>query len=275
MKRITVAYPFEDVRGKLAGDQVLEYAENNNPAFDAPTGRQYARNYKACMIACKRSATGKTYFQIKTKTATKVNAGSKLRMALLGGTGACRAAILSNGTLRAQVEAIYAAAKAEGRTSAKTVEKYVYDVVYEGLRAKSVMFTFLSAGGGTLNVHNPWVYTNQQAGTGITIKTDILVKFWDQLALNPVSYKVDGLKGIAHSGDIFDSDYISSNLNVLGLTIANVDVSGTGKMCVCLGYGGGDIPDTLQVLTYNGAPVERETAIANVEYDVVAMPHYD
>lgn len=221
MKRITVAYPFEDVRGKLAGNQVLEYAENNNPAFDAPTGRQYARNYKACMIACKRSATGKTYFQIKTKTATKVNAGSKLRMALLGGSGACRAAILSNGTLRAQVEAIFAAAKAEGRTTAKTVEKYVYDVVYEGLRAKSVMFTFLSAGGGTLNVHNPWVYINQQAGTGITIKANILVKFWMQLASNPISFTVDGLKGVAHTGDTF-ANVIERNYNVLGLTILNM-----------------------------------------------------
>lgn len=224
MKRITVAYPFEDVRGKLAGNQELEYAENNNPAFEAPAGRQYARNYKTCMIACKRSATGKTYFQIKTKTATKVNAGSKLRMALLGGTGACRAAILSNGTLRTQVEAIYAAAKTEGRTSAKTVEKYVYDVVYEGLQSKSVMFTFLSANGGTLNVHNPWVYTNQQAGTGITIKNTILVKFWNELAANPIMFTVEGLKGVAHDGDSW-SDLTQRGYNVLSATISGDGVA--------------------------------------------------
>lgn len=218
MKRITVAYPFEDVRGKLAGNQVLEYAENNNPAFDAPAGRQYARNYKACMIACKRSATGKTYFQIKTKTATKVNAGSKLRMALLGGTGACRAAILTDATKRGLVENIYAAAKAEGRTTAKTVEKYVYDVVYAGLQAKSIMFAFVSTNGGTLNIHNPWVYTNQQGGQSITIKTDILIKFWDQLAANGITFTIDGLKGVAHVGETW-TQLENAGYNVLDIRI--------------------------------------------------------
>lgn len=217
MKRITVAYPFEDVRGKLAGKQVLEYAENNNPAFEAPAGRQYARNYKACMIACKRSATGKTYFQIKTKTATKINAGSKLRMALLGGTGACRAAILTNSTYRAAVENVYAAAKAQGTTSAKTLEKYVYDVIYSALHAKSIMISFTATGTQSLIIQNPWVYTNQAGGQAINIKTDILVKFWPELAKNPVIFSVSGLKGVAHAGDTF-GNVIVSNYNVLGMT---------------------------------------------------------
>lgn len=271
MKRITVAYPFEDVRGKLAGKQELEYAENNNPAFDAPAGRQYARNYKACMIACKRSATGKTYFQIKTKTATKVNAGSKLRMALLGGTGACRAAILTDATKRGLIENIYAAAKVEGRTSAKTVEKYVYDVVYEGLRAKSVMFSFFSTNGGSLTIQNPWVYTNQQGGQPITIKTDILVKFWGQLAVNGITYTVDGNKGIARSGDEFNQNYFTGRLNVLSLDEATV--VDHGPCVVVKNWTGGQVPDMLQVLTFNGAPIEVDTEIVAQAYEVVEMQH--
>lgn len=216
MKRVEFDPGFPVLRGKIAGPQVLEYAENNNPAFDAPTGRQYARNYKAAVVSCKRSATGKMYFQIKTKSATKINAGSKLKMALLGGTGAVRAAILTDATKRSTVEAVYAAAKALGKTSAKTIEKYVYDVVYEALQSKSIMIQFFATGVPTLTIQNPWAYTTQQGGVSITIKDSILVKFWPQLAKNPIVFLVDGLKGVAHNGDTF-ATILASHYNVLNL----------------------------------------------------------
>lgn len=229
MKRIEFISPVESMRGNLSGNQVLEYAENNNPAFDAPTGRQYARNYQPRFIGAKRSATGKKYFQIKTKSATKVNAGSKLKMALLGGTGAVRGAILTNATYRAAVEAVYAAAKAEGRTSAKTLEKYLYDVIYEALQAKSVMIQFFATGAATLTIQNPWVYTNQAGGQSITIKESVLIKFWPQLASNPIMFTIDGLKGVAHSSDTF-SGIIAGNYNVLDLTSSANNVICNGRV---------------------------------------------
>lgn len=263
MKRITVAYPFEDVRGKLAGKQALEYAENNNPAFDAPAGRQYARNYKACMIACKRSATGKTYFQIKTKTATKVNAGSKLRMALLGGTGAVRAAILTNATYATAVEAIYNAGKAAGTISQKTIQKYVFDVVNEALLLKSVMINFHAEGAPALTIQNPWVYTTQSGGQSITIKNSILVKFWEQLATNPIIFTVNGMKGVAHGGvqrDAF-TNIVSAKYNVLGLTIG--EIPGGIATGVYMGNG---------YLSYNGTAVEGgDYPSENREYDWVEV----
>lgn len=224
MKRIEFVAPVESMRGNLSGNQVLEYAENNNPAFDAPTGVQYARNYQPRFIGAKRSATGKKYFQIKTKSATRINAGSKLKMALLGGTGAVRAAILTDATKRATVEAVYAAAKAQGKTSAKTVEKYAYDVIYEALLSKSIMIQFFATGVPTLTIQNPWVYTNQQGGVPITIKNYILVKFWPQLATNPIEFSVDGLKGVTHDG--FDwSDLENARYNVLGVVISDNHVT--------------------------------------------------
>lgn len=219
MKRIEFIAPVESMRGNLSGNQVLEYAENNNPAFEAPAGVQYARNYQPRFIGAKRSATGKKYFQIKTKSATKINAGSKLKMALLGGTGAVRAAILTDATKRSMVEAVYAAAKTQGKTSAKTLMKYVYDVVYEALQSKSIMIQFFATGVPTLTIQNPWVYTNQQGGVPISIKNTILVKFWPQLAANPIVYTIDGLKGVAHTGNTW-GNVISSRYNVLGLSQA-------------------------------------------------------
>lgn len=217
MKRIEFIAPVDAMRGNLSGSQVLEYAENNNPAFEAPTGVQYARNYQPRFIGAKRSATGKKYFQIKTKSATKVNAGSKLKMALLGGTGAVRAAILGHATYRAQLETVYAAAKAAGQTSAKTIQKFAYDVIYEALLSKSIMISFYGTGASTLNIQNPWVYTNQHGGQSVTIKNYILVKFWPQLATNAVVFEIDGLKAVAHSGDTFD-DIMNRRYNVLNLS---------------------------------------------------------
>lgn len=254
MKRIEFVAPVESMRGNLSGNQILEYAENNNPAFDAPAGVQYARNYQPRFIGAKRSATGKKYFQIKTKSATKINAGSKLKMALLGGTGAVRAAILSDATKRAVVEAVYAAAKEQGRTSAKTLQKYVYDVVYEGLQSKSVMIQFFATGVPTLTIQNPWVYTNQQGGVSITIKEYILVKFWPQLATDPIVFTVDGLKGVAHGAETFKG-IETRGYNVLGFVVTEDNNVKIGDQFICFKQTGVDYGAlAVRDIRENGAP---------------------
>lgn len=234
MKRIEFIAPVESMRGNLSGNQVLEYAENNNPAFDAPAGVQYARNYQPRFIGAKRSATGKKYFQIKTKSATKINAGTKLKMALLGGTGAVRAAILSNTVNRGLVEAVYTAAKAAGQTSAKTLMKFAYDVIYEALQNKEVMIIFSATGASSAAFHNPWVYNGQQGGISVTIKNSILVKFWMQLAYSPITFTVEGMKGVAHNTDTF-GEIINRSYNVLGLktlTASGQSVVGIGDQAL-------------------------------------------
>ena len=84
MKRIEFIAPVEALRGNMSGKQTLVYAQNDNPAFDAPAGRQYARNYKPRYIGHRRAKDGAVYFSVKRRSATKVDAASKITMAALG-----------------------------------------------------------------------------------------------------------------------------------------------------------------------------------------------
>lgn len=217
-KKVIMTAPFEALTGNLSGAQNLEYAENNNPAFDAPSGVQYARNYKTRYIGARRSSTGLVYFQVRQKSAVKISDRSKMVMALLGGTGAVRAAILKDETNLSRLEATYAAAKSEGRTNAKTLSKWIYDVVYETLLVKGSTFSFQSVGAGTVYYRNPWVWTS---GTGtpiaLNIKKTTIAKFWLQLASNAILFYVSGMIGVAHTGDTFQN-IIDRGYNVLNLS---------------------------------------------------------
>lgn len=216
-KRIEFVAPVEAMRGNLSGSQELEYAENNNPAYDAPIGRlNYARNYQTRYIGAKRSASGLKYFSVKTKNAVNLSSRSKMVMALLGGTGAVRAAIKKVGI--ADITTIYLKAKELGMTSAKNVDQYIYDIVYNTLEAKNPFFFFSAPGAvpASVRFRNPWVYTNQDGGVALTLKNSILVKFWSMLASNPVVFNVEGMRGVAHTGDTFQS-IIAAPYNVLSL----------------------------------------------------------
>lgn len=216
-KRIEFLAPVEAMRGNLSGSQTLEYAEKNNPAYDAPVGRMnYARNYQTRYIGAKRSSSGLKYFSVKTKNAVNLSSRAKMVMALLGGTGAVRAAIKKAGI--ADITAIYLKAKEIGMTSAKNVDQYIYEIVYSSLEAKGPFFTFAAPGAvpASVRFRNPWVYTNQQGGVALTIKNSILVKFWSMLAINPVVFYAEGMRGVAHTGDTFQG-IISSAYNVLSL----------------------------------------------------------
>lgn len=220
MQRIEFIAPVEAMRGNLSGKQVLEYAENNNPAFDAPNGRQYAKNYQPRFIGAKRAATGLKFFAVKTKSATLINSGSKLKMALLGGAGAVLGGIAHNAVLRAQCERVYAIAKSAGITSAQTYRKYMTEVLMQQLADKLPIFRVAVSDGessASLAIHNPWCYTGQQGGTSVDISNAILVKFWPELASNPVMFTVDGRKGVAHDSDTWEQ-LITKRYNVLGLS---------------------------------------------------------
>lgn len=84
MKRIEFIAPVEALRGNMSGSQTLVYAENDNPAYEAPDGRQYARNYKPRYIGFRRAKDGAVYFGVKRKSATKINKAAKITMAALG-----------------------------------------------------------------------------------------------------------------------------------------------------------------------------------------------
>ena len=221
-KRIEMIAPFEVLRGNLSGTQKLEYAQNNNPAFDAPEGRvNYARNYKTRYIGAKRGSDGLTYFSVRQRNGVKVSTQTKLSMALLGGAGALRAAILRDETVRTIIEQQYEWAKAAGDTTA-SFSKWVFDICYRGLHRKYAAIPFYATDHGSQNIYNPWCYTNQQAtGRHVDVGSEVLVKFWPQLASNPVTFTVEGAKGVAHTNDTF-AILITRRYNVLDLSTETI-----------------------------------------------------
>lgn len=221
MQRIEFIAPVEAMRGNLSGKQVLQYAENNNPAFEAPVGRQYARNYQPRYVGNKRAADGAKYFAVKTKSATLVNSGTKHQMALFGGAGAILGGVAHNAVLRARCEATYELAKKAGQTSARTYRKYMTDILVAQLEDKVPIITAAVSSGeesSSFAIQNPWCYTGQQGGIHVDVSNSVLVKFWSELASDPIIFTVDGRKGVAHQGDDFEAIISPNRYNVLNLT---------------------------------------------------------
>ena len=214
-RRIGFIAPVDHLSGNLSGDQVLKYAQNDNPAFDAPMGKQYARNYKTRYIGAIRASNGQPYFSVRTKNAVNISNRSKMVMALLGGTASVKQAIKKNQAF-AGIVTLYTTEKIGGYTD-KTLDKWMFEIIYQALETKEVMFSFIShTGGSSFAFHNPWVYTNQQGGLGLEVPVRIVAKFWMQLAASPIQFYVSGMKGVAHSDDTF-ANIIARGYNVLGL----------------------------------------------------------
>lgn len=93
-KKVFMISPFEAMTGNLSGDQDLQYAENNNPAYEAPNGTQYARNYRTRYVGARRGRDGLVYFQVKQTSATVLTASTRRTMAIVGVTAAIRSALM-------------------------------------------------------------------------------------------------------------------------------------------------------------------------------------
>ena len=217
MKAIEFIAPVESMRGNLSGRQDLVYAENDNKAYEAPADqRNYARNYSPRFIGAKRSADGRKYFAVKTKTATTITAASKRAMAVLGGVGAITAAILRSETYKAACKAQMVVENEQGYNW-KSLRQFLDAKIRPVLTAKGATVVIAPVGGV---FNNPWV----DGGTGINLQIPetTLVRFWLELANEPVLFYVDGLKGVAHSNEYFEA-VIASHHNVLGLAKKSAD----------------------------------------------------
>lgn len=220
MKSIEFIAPVESMRGNLSGRQKLEYPTDNNAAFEGPVGSvNYARNYGPRFIGAKVAKTGKKYFSVRLKSANHLTLKSKNAMALLGGAGAIYAAILRTPAVLAGIQAQYAALQELGEK--RSFRKYVMDTVRQGLIQKQLNFTF--AGPATsVVVNNPWVKVT--GDLNISISNEIRVKFWTELAVNGITFKVGSLTAIARTGDNFHTLIGSTNYNVIGLSeVNNID----------------------------------------------------
>lgn len=213
-KRAQFAPGFAELRGNISGRQKLVYPTNDNKAFDGPIdGKNYARNYRASVIVSQRARDGKFYYSIRTKSMNHLTTKSKKAMALLGGAGAIYAAILKNASILAGIQAQYAAVQELGEK--RSFRKYVMDSVRLGLIRHDLNFMFAGPA-QAVTVNNPWV--KMTGDLNISISNEIRVKFWTELAVNGITFKVGSLTAIARTGDDFHTLISSTNYNILGLT---------------------------------------------------------
>lgn len=175
MKRIEFIAPVESMRGNLSGGQSLEYADNNNPAYEAPNGVQYARNYQPRFIGAKRGADGLKYFSVRTKSATNLKATTRRTMAILGVTAAIRSALQASGqlnNLKAEFEILkQAGTLPEGQN---TFNKWFSANIKTMLVYKRAEWRFTLPGVGIVSIHNPFDLNSAEA---LAIKQSIWVKF--------------------------------------------------------------------------------------------------
>lgn len=220
MKRLTLAFPFDHMSGKLGIKQDLKYPESDNKAYEAPEGKtSYARNYKPTMVAAHISRTGLQYFSIKTKSAFKNTAAARLLCALVGAVAAVYSWILKTADKLAACQVQYAKAVENGYDG--TFHKWVTNQLRAQLRAKSATLSIVGPSATVALGNNPF----SSASTAIAISQSILVKFWNVLTPGGITFTVDGEKGISFNSGAISNIIANSRLNVLGLTAGTGDYS--------------------------------------------------
>lgn len=225
MKRIEFIAPVEAMRGNLSGRQKLEYPTDNKGAYEGPVGSvNYARNYSARFIGAKIAKSGKKYFAVRTKTANHLTAKAKKAMALLGGTGAIVGAIFKNKTSQLYSELYAQWIELQNLGSTKTFRQSLSDAVRAGLIAKVDSIPYAGPR-GVVYIDNPWC--NDEETINISISPAVLVKFWEQLAVNPVTFTVDGMVGVGRTTDNFEL-LVPKHYNILNLVLTNTYVTMNG-----------------------------------------------
>lgn len=211
MKRIEFIAPVEALRGNMSGSQKLVYALNDNPAYDAPNGRQYARNYKPRYIGFRRAKDGAVYFGVKRKSATKVDAASRLTMAAMGTLQTLKNTLkiktIQVGALTGAVWSFilkaYNVGVEEGDISPDlSFEKWADQQLMDMLRYKSEYVTFhpfKAPSQLTFNVFNP--YLEFDGGDAEVISTAIFSKFNPVLTTygDPLIFTINGKQMVAGS----------------------------------------------------------------------------
>lgn len=222
-KIIEFIAPVNAMRGNLSGRQTLLYAERNNPAWEAPQGVNAARNYTPRYVGAKVAKTGRKLFSVRKKSVVNITSSTKKAMALLAGSAACLIAASKNLAILTELQHAFAAALASNPTL--TWRKWLQPILYSMLASKAT-HAKVTSDIGTVKIGNPWV--NPAPGetdiTALTIPQKDLVKFWPQLATNPVGFilvSAGGVRvsGIAHTNTTWETLCEDAQLNVLGLVV--------------------------------------------------------
>ena len=152
----------------------LTYEKNNNPAWQAPVGKQYATNFRPRLVLNVRKSDGSVYWGIRTKSAVDNTEAGRLRFALFGGAQACVTAATHNPTLLSNLYDAYKTVEDQY----KSFRSWLTIWMRLGLKNKSATITI----GQGVNIKNPWVAGG--TGTELTISDEVLVKFAPYLCPN-------------------------------------------------------------------------------------------
>lgn len=228
--------PVESLSGNLSGAQDLLYPTNDNSAFESPEDAvNYARNYKPRYVGTYRRKDGSVSFQVKTRTAVHMTPAMVNAMAVMGGSGAIIGAILRDSQKTAACNAQMVIENEQG-AGWKSLRQFLDAKIRPELAAKSATIV-VAILGGVFN--NPWV--DGGTGANLQIPNNVLIKFWQALAFQPVFFKLSGLKGIGHEDEDFEH-LIASTHNNLGLSaVASGSTAGyvqRGNMYVVHNDGG-------------------------------------
>lgn len=215
MKRIEFIAPVDAMRGNLSGNKTpLVYNPDNNPAWGAPNDvRSYALNYQPQFIGAKRS-NGLKFFQVKTRSAVTMTSAMREQCALLSAQSGVSYQIQHTIEGLADVQAQYE--HSQYKEFGWTFNRYLQTFIRAGLREKTPSFFFNAAGFSSVRYNNPFTKSSIPGSIDIELSSDILVKFWMQLADDPIRFQVDGMMGIAHNNDTFQN-VINSDYNVLNI----------------------------------------------------------
>lgn len=247
MKRIEFIAPVEAMRGNLSGNQSLEYPTENNRAWDAPSEkREYALNYQPRFIGAKVSRTGKKYFSVRTKSAVFMSPAVRKQQAVLSMSSVIANILMTDLEVYASLRNLYLAYHQENWT----FKRWLMDNIKGGLSNKTAI-VFPSQGQlAAVYVKNPFIGTTQPSAAhdiDDQIPTELLAKFWGQLADSPIVFTVGGQKGIARVSDTFEDVIDSGIFNVLGLSLDNGYIK----------------KDDLYVLTPEGEYAKDETVVVS------------
>lgn len=208
--------PFDVMTGNISGTRKLKYNDKMNPAWDAPDGQQYARNYKPRYVGIYHARTGKTTFSVKEKSATNLNATSRRRMAAMGGTCAMFGESGWRFPLSVLSRAQLLFRELQARNPELTYRKAFFEYLYNGLLNRQDVITIPGMQGyiNDIQVGNPWADEPPVIKMEL-VNDEIFFKFFLQLAKYGQSYTVDGKTGYYYSGWTWDDARTDPKLNLI------------------------------------------------------------
>lgn len=190
-KRVLMIAPFEALRGNVSGKQKLLYAENDNPAYEAPDGVNYARNYKPRYVVSMNAKTGNVHFGLKRKHASVNNALTRRTMGALGATQDLYRNAVKDLAVVGQLKACYNASSE--KANGESLYKYFAKVADNAFRRKLATISFFEMDGNTTHscaIDNPFIQGT--AGNQVEMTPAIVQKFFTALCGDTGFEKVVG-----------------------------------------------------------------------------------